>query len=102
MSMLNAMDIFVFPSLHEGLPMTLVEAQATKLPCFVADTVSDYAKMNSNFEFFSLEKSAKEWAEKAVELYDENKNRIEISNEKVIKNYDIKNIAKQLEKIYLN
>lgn len=101
-NLLNAMDIFVFPSLHEGLPMTLVEAQATKLPCLVADTVSDYAKMNSNFEFFSLEKSAKEWAEKAVELYDENKNRIEISNEKVIENYDIKNIAKQLEKIYLN
>ena len=46
--LLQAMDVFVFPSLKEGLPVTLIEAQATKLPCLISDTVSRYAKQNES------------------------------------------------------
>jgi glycosyltransferase EpsF len=36
----SAMDIFAFPSLWEGLPLTLVEAQYAGLPCVVSENVT--------------------------------------------------------------
>ena len=96
--LLQAMDVFVFPSFKEGLPVTLIEAQATKLPCLISDTVSEYARQNSNVEYISLSASAAEWAQKAQKLA--SINRENVSCDKLIENYDIKETAKQLEKIY--
>lgn len=96
--LLQAMDVFVFPSLKEGLPVTLIEAQATKLSCLISDTVSEYARQNSNVEYISLSDSAVEWAQKAQRLA--SIDRESVSVEKLIKNYDINETAKQLEKIY--
>ncbi|AFY54696.1 glycosyltransferase [Rivularia sp. PCC 7116] len=39
--MKGAMDVFLFPSLHEGLPMVLIEAQAAGLPCVISDVISE-------------------------------------------------------------
>ncbi len=65
--LLQAMDVFVFPSLKEGLPVTLIEAQATKLPCLISDTVSRYAKQNDNVEYASLSLPASEWGKARAE-----------------------------------
>lgn len=96
--LLQAMDVFVFPSLKEGLPVTLIEAQATKLPCLISDTVSRYAKQNDNVEYASFSLPASEWAKHAQRLA--SIDRESVSVEKLIKNYDINETAKQLEKIY--
>jgi len=40
-ALLKAMDVFVFPSLWEGLPLTLLEAQAAGIPCIVSDVISE-------------------------------------------------------------
>lgn len=94
----QAMDCFVFPSIHEGFPLTLVEAQAAKLPCLVSDSITRKVKYNDNFEFLSINQSTKLWCNKIDELlkYD----RSSVDNSLIIEQFDIKNIAKKLEQIY--
>lgn len=60
--------------------------------------MSEYARQNSNVEYISLSDSAAEWAQKAQRLA--SIDRESVSVEKLIKNYDINETAKQLEKIY--
>lgn len=58
------MDVFLLPSLYEGLPIVGVEAQCTGLPCFMSkDVITDEVKIAENVRFIGLEKSPKEWAE---------------------------------------
>ena len=57
-----AMDAFLLPSLFEGLPVVLVEAQASGLPCFVSDTVDEGAAFASNVFFLPLDRPEL-WAE---------------------------------------
>lgn len=60
--LLQAMDIFVMPSLFEGLPVTLVEAQACGLPILASDTISKDTNLTPLYHTFSLDNKAKEWA----------------------------------------
>lgn len=62
-ALMQAMDVFVFPSLHEGLPVTLVEAQAAGLPCFVSDGVPDDCHLTDLVHTVSLREPPKKWAE---------------------------------------
>lgn len=98
--LLSAMDCFVFPSLHEGFPLALIEAQASKLACVVSDTVTRDTMLNSNFSFASLKSGCDVWCEEINRVM--SVDRESVSTENVTENFDIKNIAKELEKIYLN
>lgn len=51
---LSAMDIFVFPSLYEGMPNTVIEAQATGLPCIIADTITKEADITGLVKYLLL------------------------------------------------
>ncbi len=64
--LLSAMDVFVFPSLYEGMPNTVIEAQATGLPCVIADTITKEAKITDLVEFLPLEKP-EIWASTALQ-----------------------------------
>ncbi len=98
--LLQGMDVFVFPSLYEGLPVTLIEAQATKLPCLISDSVSRYSKQNENVEFMPLASAPDLWAQKAVSLARED--RESVSCERVTEAYDINKVAERLGRIYEN
>ena len=62
---LQAMDIVIFPSLFEGIPLGLVEAQAAGLPCVLSDTISSDIAITDLVEFVKLDASARKWADVA-------------------------------------
>ena len=61
-SVLSAMDIFVMPSFYEGMPNTVIEAQATGLPCVIADTITKQANITDLVVYLPLGNST-EWAD---------------------------------------
>lgn len=94
-AVLSAMDVFVFPSLYEGMPNTVIEAQATGLPCIIADTITKEANITGLIEYLPLE-DASLWAENiekakcssrmnTMECFVENKYDIESATDEFIK-----------------
>ena len=65
---LMAMDAFVFPSLYEGLPVTVVEAQAAGLPCFISDTITTETAITDLVRFRSIDVPPEQWAEELAEF----------------------------------
>lgn len=94
----SAMDCFLLPSLFEGLPVVLVEAQANGLLCFVSGAVSPEAAIGKNLHFLPLSLSAKEWACAILAQPLARQNSRDILFEK---GYDISQTAKRLQNFYL-
>lgn len=99
--LLQTMDIFVLPSLYEGLPVTLIEAQTSGLPCIISSVVTEKVNISGLVEFISLKDSKEHWAE-VILKYQSGFIR-EDAYKKVKKaGYDIKENAKWLESFYLH
>ena len=64
--LMSAMDVFVMPSFFEGMPNTVIEAQATGLPCVISDTITREANITGLVKYMPLEKP-EEWAQTALE-----------------------------------
>lgn len=98
--LLQAMDVFVFPSLYEGLPVTMIEAQASGVPCVISDHVSDECVVTNDLvRVESLDESAEQWAREI--LNQGRKGRKNHIPEIKQVGYDISVAAKKLECFYL-
>jgi len=64
---LSAMDIFVLPSLYEGMPNTVIEAQATGLSCVISETITKEANITGLVHYVSIENTNK-WVEEILSL----------------------------------
>ncbi len=71
----QAMDVFVMPSLFEGLPVVGVEAQFSGLPCVFSDKVPSEVKFTNKAMFISLNKSKDIWADKVIATVKDNSKR---------------------------
>lgn len=92
--LLSAMDVFVFPSFHEGMPNTVIEAQATGLPCVIADTITPEADITGLVQYLSLDLSPKVWAQRA--LSGVTPERADTTQAFLDHGYDIDGVAKEL------
>lgn len=95
----QGMDLFMFPSLYEGLGIVVVEAQASGLNCIVSDQIPDEAIITKLVEKVSLSKSPEYWSERAIEKI--NYKREDTSTLIKDAGYDINDTTKWLEKFYL-
>lgn len=64
--LMHAMDLFLFPSLFEGLPVVMVEAQAAGLRIVASDAITKETDLTGRIEFISLKQSAGQWAERIL------------------------------------
>lgn len=95
-----ASDLYVFPSLYEGLPISVVEAQASGMYCLVSDKITKEIMITNNIKRLSLDE--KIWGE-AIDLWInkfENNALNERSSVDINLEYDVRNSAKQIMKIY--
>ena len=97
--LLQAMDIFVMPSIFEGQPFVLIEAQCAGLPCLVSDVVNKDICLTDNVKTVSLLLSADEWALKVEQLLSTfiRKDQSEIVEKQ---GYSIASTIKYLENVY--
>ena len=96
--LLNMSDVFILPSLWEGLPFTGIEAQANGIPCIFSDTITDEINITKSYNKLSIKDQPDVWADKILELFNETR----INNEEEISKsgYSIVNVCSFLEKIY--
>ena len=96
----NAMDTFIFPSLFEGLPVVLLEAQMTGLSCLVSDVITREVDLGENVRRLSLQEAPSVWAEQILEGNDVDRENFFEEHYKMIARYEIKENVKILEKLY--
>lgn len=91
----SVMDVMLFPSIFEGLGLSVIEAQASKVPVVSSEAIPKEAKISNGLEFLSINKSNEFWADKAIALSEK-----EVSLESQSKVYDIYKAANNLEEWY--
>ncbi len=99
-NLLQSMDVFLFPSLYEGLGIAAVEAQAAGLPTLISDRVPIECKKTDLVEVVSLKDSAQVWSEKVIEC--SRIKRQDMTEKIKAEGFDIKENSKWLQEFYLN
>lgn len=92
--LLKVFDAFVFPSLHEGFPITLLEAQASGVRCVISDVIDEDVILSENTIVCSLNQPASEWVQPIINP------EIKSHTYYPILEFDITNVMNKLMNIY--
>lgn len=98
--LLSLFDLFLFPSFYEGMPNTVIEAQANGLPCVISNTITNEVNICDNIYMLSLDKNDEFWVDKClsnIKRYKDNKN-ILILKKSGYSIYDVTNMF--IKKVY--
>lgn len=95
-SLLKCMDVFVMPSIFEGLPVTLVEAQIVGLRCVVSDRITNECFLSDRVVPLNIDIDAEVWAQTIVDTSIKGECSGDISA------FNMQNIISELEKMYYN
>ncbi len=99
-NVLQAMDIFLFPSLYEGLGIVLIEAQMTNLPSIVSSEIPKEAIYNDNVIQLEInDEDITKWCKEIKNVKIDNARR-NMKNKELIMNYDVKSITNKLIEMY--
>ncbi len=99
--LLSAGDAFLFPSLFEGFPGAVLEAEASGLPCVISDTITEEVDIQNNIVRLSLKNNTvEEWAKEIVNV--SSNNRGDAWQRIYSAGYDIKENAKKMEQFLVS
>ncbi len=94
----QAMDVFMLPSVWEGLPVVGIEAQTADLPCVFSDDVTKETTILSSTKYLNRKDSIKKWADTVMNA--KKHNRVDRSEEVKAAGYDIETESRKLADIY--
>lgn len=94
---MSAIDCLLMPSLFEGLPFVLVEAQAAGLPCVISSAVSEEANLTGLVEYIDLTEETEVWADRILEACQ--KERLDTTQQLIDAGYSITETAKTVSEI---
>ena len=97
-NLINMSDVFILPSVWEGLPFTGIEAQTNGIPCIFSNNITKELNISKSYNSLSIDLEPIIWAKKIIDLSSlgHADNISEIRNN----GYDIFNVCKFLEKVY--
>ena len=98
----QACDMFLLPSLHEGLPVVGIETQAAGLMSIMADTVTTEVDITGLVRFVPLESSAAEWANEIQAIRKSGIERTDTYEKIVEAGYDMCHEASKIQDMYIN
>lgn len=101
-ALMQAMDVFMLPSLYEGLSIVAIEAQAAGLPVYASTSISKEHQVTQLVQFLPLSSGAKEWAKKITDDIGALPQRKNMTSEMEAVGYEITQASKQLQDFYMS